>query len=294
MITSLVYYLICHYGELKDIFTLSLPDITLLGLLFVMTQYLNGLRNKIILNKVGVRLSYGECFHLSNVNTMANYLPLKGGTVATAVYFKNKHGIPYTRFINIAIASQIFQLVTISFVSFFLIIVSYLLCGSFFKGLFYFFWFLFMLMLTAILIMKILARTKEFFGFDLKRVNDMVREASIILDDKKLLSQMFLINFFTMIIMGLRFSEAFKMLSYKAPIILSILAGQVKTLAMLINITPSGLGIAEVSAGFVSGATFNNINIGIYAATIDRIVSVLALIIICLFSISRKKGERHA
>jgi uncharacterized protein (TIRG00374 family) len=294
VIASLICYLGRHYKELKQIFTFSLPDIALIGLLIVVTQYMNGLRNKIILDKLGVRLSYGECFHLSNMNTMANYLPLKGGTVAIAVYFKNRHNITYTRYVNMAIASQILQLLTISFVSFFLIIVAFTMSGSFLKGLFYFFWLLFVSMLVAVVVMRKLAHAKELFGFKIKRVNELVREANTILEDKKLLSRMFLINIFTIAIMGLRFFEAFKMLSYKAPVILSILSGQVKTLAMLINITPSGIGVAEVSAGLISGVASNNVNIGIYAATIDRVISILVMLVICLFSIGNKAGERHA
>jgi len=222
------------------------------------------------------------------MNTMANYLPFKGGAMATAVYFKNKHSISYAKFTNIAIANQIIQLLTISFVCFSLILVDYFRSGVLFTSLFYFFWGLFIIVLASISVVQLLVRREKVLGIKLEKINTMIKEASVILEDKKLLKEIFFINVVSIVVMGLRFFEAFKILNFKAPLILSLLAGQIKTLAMLINITPSGLGVAEVFAGLVSGITYNNVDIGIYAASIDRIVSVLVLIIICIFYFGKK------
>lgn len=252
------------------------------------TQYLNSIKTKMLLYKVGIDLTGKECFHLSNINTMANYLPFKGGAMATALYFKSKHSISYVKYTNLVIASQITQLLTISFVCFFLILIDCFRSNGFLISLFYFFWVLFVLVLLLIVIIQILVHREELFGIRLSKINIFIRDVSVILEDKKLLRRIFLINIAGIVVMGLRFFEAFKMLNCKAPPILSLLAGQIKTLAMLINITPSGLGVAEVSAGIISGITSNNINIGIYAATIDRIISIITLIFICLFYFGRK------
>lgn len=281
VIFGLIFYLIRHLHDLKNIIAVSIQDIIALSLLFFMTQYLNAVRLRLMIKKIGLSLDVKEAFHLSNMNTMANYLPFKGGAVATAVYFRNRHDVPYISFINLSAANQIFQLIVISFVSFSAIILGYFISGIFYSKLFYFFWALFILMLIAVVIIGFLVRKEKFFGIRLKKIGDMVVEADRVFNDRSILSRMFFINVLIMFFMGLRFSVAFGALSYNAPLLVSLLAGQAKTLATLINITPSGLGLAEVSAGLISSLMKGNINIGIYAASIDRIISILSLIVIC-------------
>ena len=70
------------------------------------------------------------------------------------------------------------------------------------------------------------------------------------------------------------------MVSFSAPILLSFLAGGVKILAMALSIIPSGLGIAELFAGGISNMMDSGVNIGVYAAFIDRIVSIIVLLVV--------------
>lgn len=285
MIFVLAFYLWRHSDELSRILALSLFDVLSLALLFIGTQYLNGLRLRLLLNKVGVDLGDKECFHLSNVNTMANYLPFKGGTLATALYFKNKHNVSYGKFANIIIANQIFYLLTIGLASSFLILTNYFISGIFLADLFYFFCLLSFLTALSVFMLKLMTGAKILLGLKIEKINNIASEANRILSDNKLLASLLYINILAIAAMGLRFFIAFRALNYKTSFILPFLAGQAKTLAVLINLTPSGIGVAELSAGIVSGLTDKNINIGIYAASIDRIVSILALFVIFTFAI---------
>ena len=291
VIFVLIFYLWRHSDELMKMLSLSLFDILSLALLFVATQYLNGLRLKLLLNKVGVGLGNKECFHLSNVNTMANYLPLKGGTLATALYFKNRHNVSYGKFANVVIANQVFYLLTIGLTSSFLILISYFINGVFFADLFYFFCLLSFVMALSVFVLKLMTGTKFFPGLKLEKINKITSEANSILNDSRLLTGLLYINILAIAAMALRFLIAFRALSYKTSFILPFMAAQVKTLAVLVNLTPSGIGVAELSAGIVSGLTDKNMNIGIYAASIDRIVSILTLFVI--FTIAVIYLRRH-
>lgn len=282
VIAALVAYLVRHAGDLANVLKVSPLYITLIVILFIATQYLNALRTDMLLEKIGVKLGMRECFHLSNLNSMANYLPFKGGTLATAVYFRNKHNVSYANYANILIANQIFLFLTIGLVSCCLIVISYLATGVFLAKLFYFFGLLFVSMLPIFIFLKTLAKKERFFGMKLKKIKPVILGSSMILGDAALLSKLFVVNLFSMLAIGLRFSVAFRIVSYKASFVLSVLAGQVKTLAMLLNITPSGLGLAEFSAGIVSSITNRNLNIGVYAASVDRIISVVVLLVISI------------
>lgn len=287
ILVSLVYYLASHFDELKGIGRISFADILLIAALFLTNQYLNSMRLKMLFKKMGLKLGRLECFHLSNITTMANYLPLKGGTLASAVYFKNRHDISYFKFLNISIAGLVFQVFTIAAVSLLSILVYLRISGIFFYQLFYFFSFLLVgLVIFAALLGLVVGKVKT------RKIKDGIQELHLLLSDRALLLELFMINIGIIAIMAFRFAIAFKVLNYKASFMLSFLAGQMKSLAVLVNLSPSGLGLAELLAGVMSKMAGGNIAIGIYAASVDRGVSVVVLIVLSILSLVYLK-KRH-
>jgi uncharacterized membrane protein YbhN (UPF0104 family) len=278
IVASLVYYLITHTEELSNIRHISYTDLALISLLFIFAQYLNGIRTGLLLKKMGLSLGGKECFHLSNATTMANYLPLKGGSVASALYFKNRHDIPYSVFVSISMAGLIIQLFTIASASSVLVFLWREAFGSFFYGLLYMFLFILLASILLWVFLAALCTGDRPYFIRSERIRASLKNLRLILTDKRLLLKLLMLHFTAIIVMAVRFALAFRVLNYNAPFVLSFLSGQLKSLAMLVNITPAGLGVAELLAGVMTKITGGNVAIGVYAASVDRIISVLILL----------------
>jgi uncharacterized membrane protein YbhN (UPF0104 family) len=138
--------------------------------------------------------------------------------------------------------------------------------------------------ITAIFVLRALAGARLVSNSRFTKIREIAHGSHSILKDNKLFMDLLTINLLSIAVMALRFIVAFRAINYKASFILSFTAAQAKTLAIFLNLTPSGIGIAEFSAGVVSRLTDKNLNVGVYAASIDRVVSIVTLLAISLFS----------
>src|SRR3989338_4250780 len=60
----------------------------------------------------GIRLKIKEWLGVSIINNFYNYLAPKSGTALAAVYFKNKHGINYKKYISVIMITTIITILT--------------------------------------------------------------------------------------------------------------------------------------------------------------------------------------
>ncbi len=278
VVAALIFYLVSHAEDIKRLLRLSLYDIALLAVLNIITQFINALKIMFIIRKTGLRLGIKECFSLASVNSVINYLPFKGGAFALAFYFKDKHKLSYMNFINIIVASHLIMISTAALFSSVFIVSHYFFTGIFLDKFFSIFSFLFIITVAAIFFLKRFRDKPASVITKWDKVKEAIAGLNIIFADKVLLFQLVLLNFISVVIIGMRFSVCFRMVSFSAPLLLSLLAGGVKILAMALSIIPSGLGIAELFAGGISNMMDSGANIGVYAAFIDRIVSVIVLL----------------
>jgi len=284
ILAGLGYYLISHAQDLKKLIHISFLNLLIFTLAFFGMQFFNGLRMRLILCKKTVRLGILESFHLTNINTIANYLPFKGGIIAVALYLKKKYALSYMDFAKLIIANQILLFITIITVTILSVLFHYILTGIFLYRVFWLFAIPLIFILLAIFLLNRLARYILPVNGILRRILEGVDTLSIILADKKLALNLVLINCGITLIMGIRFAVSFNILSFRASPLLPFIAGQVNMITALLSIVPSGLGIAEFMAGVVSELMGGGLNIGIYGASVDRIISVLLLLLVGLIS----------
>jgi len=294
VVAALIFYLVSHAEDIKKLLRLSLYDIGLLVVLNVMTQFINALKIMFIIRKTGLRLRIKECFSLASVNSVINYLPFKGGAFALAFYFKNKHKLSYMNFINIVVASHLIMISTAALFSSVFIVFHYIFTGIFLDKFFSIFSLLFVVTIAAIFFLKRFRDKPVSVITKWDKVKEAVVGLNIMFADKSLLFKLVLLNFISVVIIGLRFSVCFRMVSFSAPLLLSFLAGGVKILAMALSIIPSGLGIAELFAGGISNMMDSGVNIGVYAASIDRIISIIVLLVVGTISFGYLYKHRNA
>jgi len=280
LLAGLIWYLAGHADDLANMLDLSPANIGLLALLFLATQFLNGAEIMALMKNEKVSLKFWECFCLANITTAANYLPLKGGQVARAVYLRKKHDLPYADFAGLAVGGILLSLIVIFLSGAFFLVMNFFITGKFFAGLFWVFTVLFLGFLS-------LAFFFGMFNKKLKwqKLDSMGSGLRRILRDRALLARLVVINLLSILVMGLRFFVSFRALSFRATLLLSLLCGQIKKAVTIIGMIPSGLGISEASVGAVSGAMKEGLEVGIFAASLDRVVTIVVLILIGTYSL---------
>jgi uncharacterized membrane protein YbhN (UPF0104 family) len=293
ILAGLVYYLVSHSDELGKIIDLSAANISLLAVLFLATQMLNGAEIMTLMKAGDIRLKFWECFRLANISTAANYLPLKGGMMARAVYLKKRHDLSYMDFADLTVAGMLLAAMTIFASGAVFITGSYLLKGTFYKGLFIIFISLFFVFFVLTVLLRALNGKLKW-----KKLDQLGNGLRVILGKKSIFARLIAINLLAVIVMGLRFFVSFRALSFSAPFLLSVLCGEVKKVTTIIGLVPSGLGISEISAGAISGAMKDGLDIGVFAASLDRVVSVAVLLAAGTYSFyylakTRKKVEHE-
>lgn len=292
LVAGLVFYLISHSEDLARMLRLSAENITLLLTLAVITLILNGMELRLLISAKDVNLGFKECFHLANVASSANYLPLRGGLVAKAFYLKKRHGLLYMNFADITIAGLLITFMTIFATGAVFVVLNYITTGKFFLVLFLTFSavFLILLLLSAFLVLV----HRKFKWEKLGLLGSGLRH---ILAEGMLLVKLILVNLASIIVMGLRFFVSFRALSYSASFLLSLLCALGKKVVVIIGIVPSGLGVSEAFAGAISELMKGGLEVGVFAASIDRIISIVVLIpasAVSLYCLKRIKRGNNA
>ncbi|MGB2599105.1 MAG: lysylphosphatidylglycerol synthase domain-containing protein [Candidatus Omnitrophota bacterium] len=274
ILAGLIYYLASHSGQLKGILELSVANVSMLGALFLLTQVLNGAEIMVLMEATGVKMRFLECFCLANISTAANYLPLKGGILARAFYLRKRHDLSYVNFADLTIAGALLVFLTIFASGAFFILINYIVNGEFFAGLFLIFLVLFFVFLALAVFMRLFTRIVKWH-----KLSQMGNGLRIILSKRSFLYRLLAIDLLAILALGLRFFVSFRILSFKAPLILSVLCGGVKKATAIMGLVPAGLGVSEISAGAVSELMKKGLDIGVFAASLDRVVSILVLLL---------------
>lgn len=104
-------FILRNWDSFQTVTVYSPVSIVLVGFFFIGNILCLGLLNWYILRVFSIKLNYWECYFISAVTTMTNFLmPLRGGSGFRAVYLKKRHDLPYTRYISIMAAIYTFQL----------------------------------------------------------------------------------------------------------------------------------------------------------------------------------------
>ncbi|MBD3379384.1 MAG: hypothetical protein GF408_02865 [Candidatus Omnitrophica bacterium] len=279
VLAGLGLYLSSHSGQLRRMLDLSWWNTGALSLLFVITQVLNGINIKLVMRAGGLELGVWECFHLANITTAANYLPFRGGMVARAVYFRKKYGLSYLDFTDLSMAGVLVLMFTIFSSGAFFILLELVISGRFFPSLFLIFVMLSVLIVIAGILLVFFSKYVRW-----EKAAKVGKGLRALLRKRALLCKLMFVDLIMVFSIGMRFFVSFRALSVDASPLLSLLCGQAKTAAALLGLIPAGLGISELSAGAVSEVLKAGLEAGVFAGSLDRIVSICTLLVISSYS----------
>ncbi len=257
---------IANISKIKDI-TL---DYLLYSSIFISTTLiLLGLKTKLIVNHYNIHLSKVEWIGLGVINTFWNYLFLKGGVIARAVYLKKK-GLSYSDFSSIIIVTHIISLMLFSFLSFVVFIfASFYFHISLLKIIIFFL----AIFIAMVLVLKGSIKTKS------KILQIFIKNKEDIRKNKLLITKLVIIEFIIIIIYSLRLKIIGDFFDYNLPYILYFLMALFSNIFVnILNLIPGGIGIKEAGSGFVSKMLNFNLEYGVIVTLIDRIIAMLIIL----------------
>ncbi|MCK9596039.1 flippase-like domain-containing protein [Candidatus Pacearchaeota archaeon] len=275
LVGLLAYYIKNHIFDFKQISLINPLWLIPLIALFLLSYFFMGMQTKVLLKPLGVRLKNLEVYMLSIVTGFYNIItPAHGGMAVRAVYLKKKHNFTYTNFL----ASLAGMYVLTFFIGSLFGLISLFLIYKIYG---FFNWIILLAFLGLFIPLGlIITFSPEFKESKNKFLNNFIKVANgwnIIRKDKKIVWKCL---FYTLIMLVI--STATQILSYyifgiNLSFIQGLFLATIGSIAILIQLTPGNLGVAEAVAVFSASILGITPAQSLSVAILGRIVQMLVM-----------------
>ncbi len=266
-----LWFVVSYWQEFSQIATVGYVGICLVAVLFLFSRICVVFSLVAITRHLGTRLRFHEAYQIDMATTFLNYMLSKAGLLVRAVYLNKNHSFSYANYSSLLIAMSLLQLFAcgslgICFSSFLLRINE----GSYIITFVFFLLCLFCVVLTFIprFITPLFLQKKNWLAINIFRV---LSACEILYKDKKLLLILTSWTILGSLFIGLRLYVCYWLLDYNTPWVAVFIMAMAAIASRTVSIVPGGLGIREFVIGIVGVGLGNNFEIGVVAATLDRI-----------------------
>ena len=277
ILAAFVYYL--HNNSDKYLELLNISKIGILGLLLLTLAFplLNGMQNTYLYRGLGLAgFSHWDGFLITAASTLANQLPVPGGIVSKGYYLKRRYALPYTKFASSTIAT---------FFCFFAV--------NGLVGVAVLFYWILMDEIAApsILLIAFTTMVACIFVFWLpldwirmpERMRQWTHQAvegwTAIGRNPGLLFRLAFLQVALVVMLSLRYSIAFHMLSQNVTMGQTLLFASASILTQLVSIAPGGLGVREAIVASVATALGFDTGVSVVAVGLDRLVVTVMIVL---------------
>lgn len=287
IISGIAYHLATNRDLLDALWRISAIQVVLLIILRTVLIGSNGLYLKIFAAKFDVNLKAEEWIGLSFITTMGNQImPLSGGTIARAVYLKQRYALPYTRFVTMLAANYLVTFWIVGIAGLFACLATNdlnharLILSAFFLAVIVF--------ITLVLIMPYTSLPDR---------NRITRAFNIALEgwflikaDRRLLVLVASVALLSILLNGVSFWIAYQSIHMRISVQAAMLVSLLPFFLSLVNVTPGNLGVQEAMIGLLSGFIGRGLGEGLLVALLIRAATLIPAFIagpICSYALSR-------
>jgi uncharacterized membrane protein YbhN (UPF0104 family) len=241
-----------------------------MSILILAFQFLGGVRMKLLTGMFGLRLAPYEWIGLAQMTTFFNYLPLKGGAVAGAVFLKAAHDFSYARFLAAAAASSVMAVVTFSTVGLIGLGVMWLTSGVVSWPI--------MAVYIALIIVPLI------FFLRIDRRTDRIKNPHVLrfLEGWRVIRtggwRLLLIvatDLCMICIDAMRITLCLSAVGLKPGYAAGLILVPLSNITAVSSMVPGGLGVREFVMGLLGGGLGIDFTRVIFAATLDRMILLL-------------------
>jgi hypothetical protein len=273
LIIYVIWFLVDHREVFSQRFSGTVWHAVLLGLGVIATWMVNSLQTLLPLRELGVRVGFWENTLLTAAAGFGNYLPMRAGSIMRLHYIKAVHGVGYLQYGGIlgvrallllwgAGAVGLFGATALSItgrtvrIDVFLLFAAILAAG----------------IAPFVIPFQRLLPSSGLFG----RVgNELTRAITLMHENRWMTWQYLGLVGIQFAILAGRLAVAFDVMQQWPTPWSYFLLSPIATILSFVNITPGNLGLREWMIGVLTSGLGIDYAIGIFAASVDRVVSVV-------------------
>jgi len=271
-ITLIGYLFLVRNIDIKEIVAkISIVNVVILSLLSLGSLGLNGLRTKLLLDCFNVRLPAYEWFGLSVLNSMTNYLPLRGGIAVKAIYLKKIHQFSYSFFLSSTAANYAIMFLSSGVIGVVASLLAMMKLGKFSLTIFFSFLFL---IVSSMLILLGGAKIPKMKNRFLQPIAEISTGLKHITSDHGFLYKLAALESLACLLYAFSLYYEYRTLSYDMPFIYCMMLSPLTLVSTVVSITPANLGVREIVIGAISRMIGSQFIEGVIVATLDRTVAM--------------------
>jgi uncharacterized membrane protein YbhN (UPF0104 family) len=281
VILAAVAFFSKNWGVFVSLVDLSPGYIVSMSILIVAFQFLSGVKIKILTSIFGLDLKPREWFGLAQVNSLLNYLPVRGGGVANAFYLKGFFNFPITKYLAVITASFAVTVAVFSTTGCLAAVLILLSLGLFAKYTFSIY--VALIVLTAALFISV--------GWISKRVTDRHLSRFLtgwekIRGSGRRLALLAAVDFAMISMDAMRIKLSYGRLGSELDYFMGLAMVPVSNIASVISMVPGGIVAREFVMGLISGELGMGFDAGVFASALDRVLLFIWILIMGSLSIT--------
>lgn len=243
-----------------------------LWFLYILCRFLDGLNLKIIFKFMGFRLKTAEWLGLPILTFFYSFAVPNAGLVTNALYLKSKHKFRISDYFSVGIMRTLTQIL-ISIIIGLVCTLLVLRRNYRFLNELLAIYAIGLIFIAAVYMFSWL-KVYEKMGLHSK-IAKILSTVRALLIDKKLFWKLFTIQLFTLIAFSSRYYVIFKMLNNDPPFLRVLSMVPIVDLSQVVSILPSNLGIKEFMTSMGAKIIGYPMEIGLFVAIIDRLVTLI-------------------
>ena len=280
IVTLAVYFFKKHWAEFLALTRVTPTYIISMSLLIITFQMVGALKVRTFTRIFGLNLTFREWFSLTQMNSLLNYLPVRGGVLLNALYLRKFFNFSYSVFLSMLGAGFVITVVVFSFMG----IVGALfvfISGNHFP-----------LAIALIYIFFIVFGIAIFLSID--RWGNMVAYPPIVRfcngwkvmrEGRWYLLLLVLLDGFLVCIDALRMTLSYHAVGVDIPYRLGLIMVPLSNLMAVASFVPGGMGVREIVIGFISREVGLGFSTGVFASALDRALLFFWILLLGAISI---------
>ena len=261
-----------QWEEFRNVRKIRPSTLVWLSLFFVTSQVLAGLVLRQFTAGFGIALTFREWFGLVCVRSFGNYLPLSTGLTANAAYLKLKRDLPVTQFASLTAGNLILTTLAASLFGVLILLARQPTVAAAHVPLLLFF-----SIIGAGALAIIVTPLPE-----IKKSNrllfllyNMQEGWKLIRQQRRLLGSVFALQMAILLLIALQYQLVFHDLDYRLDLPSVLLLTVSTSTIRFASLLPANMGVRETIAGAVVHTFGYPFSVGLLAAVITRLVSMV-------------------
>lgn len=269
----IVYYIFSHRAEIARLWNVKLVDAAVVLALIFVGNVIRSYQLCYIASNLDTKVSFFESGCITMASTLLNYLPMNAGTVVKARVLKKHRSLKYAHFISVMGATVLITVFSGGLLGLTSIIISK---PSFETNNIILVGFFSLSVIVPFALLHIPASLiSDKPGWIRTAIKDLLLGLGQIRKNGKGILVLFILATIQLLAAALRLWVCFKALNTPVTIFGCIMFAVVSNLLLIINITPGSLGLREVLIGAIAQFTGLSFERGLFAASLDRVFSLV-------------------